>query len=275
MAVNEILLAGPYGPLRIRIHLPALPSVAGLVWAHGGSFVGGDLDMPESEQVARELADRRIVVVSVDYQLGPVSPWWATELGVPVRDGAVYPVPQHELMFALNWARTAGLGPPAGGWSLGGASAGASLAASAALLLRDAGNSPRSIVLVYPTVHGKLPPPSSSLQEAMIGVDEFRRFPPDRMREMNENHAGGELDACRSRAFAGGQNLKGLPRVLIVNSEHDDLRASGEAFASELADAGVDVKVVMEPGTFHGHLNDELSPQALRTIETISGWLKS
>ena len=32
----------------------------GLVWAHGGAFIGGDLDMPEADVVARELASARV-----------------------------------------------------------------------------------------------------------------------------------------------------------------------------------------------------------------------
>jgi acetyl esterase/lipase len=50
-------------------------------------------------------------------------------------------------------------------------------------------------------------------------------------------------------------DLRGLPRTLIVNSDYDRLRASGESFASALAGAGVDVESVREQGTIHGHLN--------------------
>jgi acetyl esterase/lipase len=42
------------------------------VWAHGGGFAAGDLDMPEAHAVATALAARGIAVVSVDYRLvGP------------------------------------------------------------------------------------------------------------------------------------------------------------------------------------------------------------
>ena len=39
-----------------------IPNGAGLVWAHGGGFAGGDLDMPEADGVARALAARGITV---------------------------------------------------------------------------------------------------------------------------------------------------------------------------------------------------------------------
>jgi hypothetical protein len=38
---------------------------AGLVWAHGGGFAAGDLDMPEADWVARAFAARGATVVSI------------------------------------------------------------------------------------------------------------------------------------------------------------------------------------------------------------------
>ena len=38
----------------------------GLVWAHGGGFVAGDLDMPEADWLARTFAARGVTVVSID-----------------------------------------------------------------------------------------------------------------------------------------------------------------------------------------------------------------
>ena len=53
---------------------------AGLVWAHGGGFAAGDLDMPEADWVARSLAERGITVISVDYALAPTPQAWADAL---------------------------------------------------------------------------------------------------------------------------------------------------------------------------------------------------
>ena len=57
------------------------------------------------------------------------------------------------------------------------------------------------------------------------------------------------------------------------NSEFDSLRSSGEAYAGELAASGVDVAVLREIGTHHGHLNQPDTPAAIRSIERVAAWL--
>ena len=63
-----------------------------LVWAHGGGFLGGDLDMREADWTAREVCARAgAVVVSVDYRLAV--------------DGVCYPVPHDDTVAAVAWVR--------------------------------------------------------------------------------------------------------------------------------------------------------------------------
>ena len=54
---------------RVRVYPAEHPNGSGLVWAHGGGFAAGDLDMPEADHVARELAAAGTTVFSVDYRL--------------------------------------------------------------------------------------------------------------------------------------------------------------------------------------------------------------
>jgi acetyl esterase/lipase len=99
----------------------------GLVWAHGGGFAAGDLDMPEADWVARSLAARGVTVVSVDYRL--------------VGDGCRYPAPSDDVLAAWRWtlAHADELGLDRDRLAIGGASAGANLVAGAVLrLLRPA-----------------------------------------------------------------------------------------------------------------------------------------
>jgi acetyl esterase/lipase len=125
--VNRILFVsgqvfdgtGPHGPVPVRIYAPDSSSGAPcLVWMHGGGFIGGHLDMPEADWVAREMVTRAgIVVVSVDYRL--------------CTGGVAYPVPHDDVVAAMRWVRgnAAALGADGGRISIGGASAGATLAA--------------------------------------------------------------------------------------------------------------------------------------------------
>ncbi|WP_240930386.1 alpha/beta hydrolase [Isoptericola sp. BMS4] len=282
VAVTDRVRAGPHGDLRVRVYTPAAAPVAGLVWAHGGAFMHGDLDMAEADWVARSLAAAGTVVASVDYRLAPPLDYRA-DGARPTGDGVRFPVPSEEVAFAFTWAAGPdGPAPdlPAGRWSLGGASAGGDLAAGAALRLRDgavpghdAPPTPRSVVLAYPVTHAELPPYSAELATKVAALPAEKDFPPAAVRAMNANYLGHDGPAGSPYAFPGGQDLRGLPPTLIVNSDHDALRAGGEAYAAELAAAGVDVMVVREDGTTHGHLNRPDEPGAARSIARVAAWL--
>ena len=72
---------------------------------------------------------------------------------------------------------------------------------------------------------------------------------------MNANYLGGRAGEVAGYAMPAHAALAGLPPTTIVNSEYDDLPASVERFAEQLAEAGVAVDVYCEAGVLHGHLN--------------------
>jgi acetyl esterase len=272
-------LAGPHGSIPVRIY-PAqgdgAGSAPGLVWLHGGGFAYGDLDMPEADWVARQFAARGVGVVSVAYRLAPELP--ANTGDDPRVDGAHFPVPSDDVLTAFRWtvdhATELGLDPDA--ISLGGASAGAALAAGASLRLRAAGPyTPFRIVLAYPTVHAVLPEPSAELAAKLETLPEDRLFRPEAVARMNLNYVGDPAALTDPHAFPGGHDLSGLPPTLVLNSDRDSLRSSGEAYADELFTAGVGVTCLFEPDTTHGHLNQPDSPEALASLSTIADWLLS
>ncbi|PFG42000.1 acetyl esterase/lipase [Isoptericola jiangsuensis] len=287
--VTERLLDGPHGDLRVRVHEPAGTPVAGLVWAHGGAFYRGDLDMHEADGVARHLAAHGVVVVTVDYSLVPSFEERAALPGAGSgRTDVHFPVPSHELASAFAWAAGAGLGVAPDAWSVGGASAGGNLAAGAALRLRDAVAGvdgvvplppgtvpvlPRSVVLAYPVLHRDLPPARDELLAKVRSVSPGEGFPPARYRAMTDNYVGHDGDAGSPYAFPGGQDLRGLPPTLVLTSDRDALRASGEAFAAELAAAGSDVVLVREDATRHGHLNQPQDPGCARSLARLTTFL--
>ncbi|MET0695469.1 MAG: alpha/beta hydrolase fold domain-containing protein, partial [Propionibacteriaceae bacterium] len=224
-------------------------------------FIGGDLDMPEAHEVSRGIVGRTgAVVVSVDYRLCPVPP----ALGGPAEpassdEAAVrFPVPHDDVLAAYRWTRASAdqLRIDPNRVALGGASAGANLAAGVALHLRDLGDSPWQLLLAYPVVHPVLPEPSAELAEAIALTPYVLRFPPDLCRVMNENYLGGPIEDAHPYAFAGlSEDLVGFPPTLIDNDEFDELRSSGETFATQLRNAGVEVEQVTSLGVTHGHLN--------------------
>jgi acetyl esterase/lipase len=276
--VLEETIDGPHGPLRVRVYRPDGPTApsAGLVWAHGGAFAFGDLDMPEADWVSRGVADAGIPVVSVDYQLAATT-YLAGHLGVEAREGVGFPVASEEVGAAFEWAvgRT-GWGVPADRWSLGGASAGANLCAGAALRLRDEGRpQPRSLVLAYPLVHPELPPHRAELAEKVAALPPEARFHPETIAAINLNYVGDESYLVSPYAFPGTHDLHGLPPTFILNSDADDLRSSGEVFAAELAAAGVDLLMIRENDTRHGHLNEPDNPGAALSLRRMVAWLAS
>lgn len=231
-------VAGPHGPVPVRIY--GVGDGPCLVWLHGGAFQMGDLDMPEADWVARDLVGRTgAVVVSVDYRLAV--------------GGVAYPVPHDDVVAAVRWVRdTLGMSSVC----VGGASAGGNLAAGAALRLRDDdGWQPAGLVLAYPVLHPRLPAPPASLTERMAEVPALLHFPPADVRRITENYLGGPVNRADGYAMPGLAVLEGLCPTLVLTAEYDDLRASGQVFAGELAAAGVDVRHVRILSMLHGFLN--------------------
>jgi acetyl esterase/lipase len=255
--VSDEVLDGPHGALRVRVYTPDNPAGPGLVWAHGGGFAAGEIDMPEADWVARSFADRGIVVVSVDYALAPFPRTWAAAADAPERDGAHYPVASDEVEHAFRWAVTSGLAD--GPWSIGGASAGGNLATGAALRLsHGSGPVPALAVLAYPTLHAVQGGPDAALRSALDADPEADTFGPDPVRVMYENYLGSTVDAADVYAVPGTASvdeLRNFPATIMINDEIDELRVSGEAFGASLRDAGIDLDISTEPGTRHGHLN--------------------
>jgi acetyl esterase len=273
-----------------------------LVWAHGGGFVAGDLDMPEADWVARSLAARGVAVISIDYRL------------VAADGSGQYPAASDDVLAAWRWTleHAGELGIDPARTVLGGASAGGNLVAGAVLrLLADADTTgpvggagpgeavgaaptevapptdfpptslagtilPAGLFLAYPTLLAVQPAPDAALRALLDADPEADVFPPARVLAMYEDYLGGTIGAPPLAAVPGlatPDDLTGHPPVLMVNGEADELRVSGEVYAAALTAAGVDLELTTEPGTGHGHLNRPGEPAASATIERVVRWL--
>lgn len=238
-----------------------------LVWCHGGAFVGGDLDMPEADATAREISARAdSIVISVNYRLAV--------------DGQHYPVPLDDVVTAFEWAIedcARSLDADRDRITLGGASAGANLAAGAALRLRDAGRTlPAGMILVYPALHPVMPAASMELQDKVARLSEWMAFAPEIFTAILENYLGAPVEAADSYAMPGlAKDLTGLPPTYVVNCEYDSLRASGERFVEQLRIASVPVQARTVLGATHGHLNRPGLPITASTLAQMADWVRS
>ncbi|WP_460798897.1 alpha/beta hydrolase [Microbacterium sp. GXF0217] len=260
----------------VRVYPAEAPNGTGLVWAHGGGFLFGDIDMPESDWVARQLAARGTTVVSVDYRLAPKPAEF--HAGVEEAPGHIYPAGSDDMVAALQWTRehAAELGISLDALAIGGTSAGGNLAAGAALRLAGTADAPVLALLAYPTLLAVQPAPDAELRAALDAEPDADRFAPDAVLRMYENYLGGPVDDAPLPAVPGNATASDLahyPTTFIVNGDADELRVSGEFFAATLAAAGRDVEVLTEPGTQHGHLNRPEEPAATRTIERFAARL--
>ncbi|MGX1161395.1 acetyl esterase/lipase [Arthrobacter sp. SLBN-100] len=267
LSIEDREIEGPYGTVPVRVYNPSKGSEGRpcLIWCHGGGWAFGDLDMAEAHEVSRGIAGRaNAVVVSVDYRLCPVPQGFGpavtgesttTTEGVPA---VHFPIPHTDVMAAYRWVREVSgqLGVDKDRIAIGGASAGANLAAGAALNLRDEGEAPSQVLLSYPVVHPELPQPSEELAGAIASTPSLFLFPPEVLTPLVTSYLG-ERDDVPAYAFPGtSDSLAGYPRTFIDNAEFDDLRSSGEAFADKLRAAGVHVEQVTTYGVIHGHLNN-------------------
>ena len=245
VTIESTSITGPYGDIPMRVYRPPASSgqAPGLLWLHGGAFVTGDLDMAEAHVVSAELASRGAIVVSVDYRLAS--------------ETVHYPVPLDDVHAAWGWfaKATNDLGTDPRRLAIGGASAGANLAAAAAMRVRDdSGILPTVMLLAYPVVHFPVPALSDGLAAEMRQLPRMLRFTVADIIDITRWYLG-RLTDIPTRTMPGHGNLEGMPPTRIVLSEYDDLRGSGELFEEQLREVGVPVHSTVAAGMLHGHLN--------------------
>ncbi len=230
---DEQLATADGGQFRVRVLVPAGEVTALVVYYHGGGWTIGDID--GYDHLARVLANRlRAAVVNVDYRLAPEHHFPAA-----VDDSWVALVWAHEHM-----AEIAGGPVPL---VVMGDSAGGNLSAVVARRARDAGGPQLACqVLVYPATDADLDTasyldPENQLlltRESMIWFwDHYAPDPADRKHP----------DASPLQAG----DLSGLAPAIVLTAEHDPLRDEGEAYAEQLAQAGVPVTLQRCIGQMH------------------------
>ncbi len=209
-----------YRPTGITEPAPAL------LWIHGGGYVLGTAQQ-DDVRCRRFSARLGITVASVDYRLAPEHP---------------YPASLEDCYSAFTWL--AGL--PAVDRSrvaIGGASAGAGLAAALALLARDRGEiAPAFQLLAYPMLDDR--------SSAAPANPRYRLWDPRANRFGWTAYLG---DADPTVAVpARHDDLSGLPPAWIGVGTHDLFHDEDLAYAARLVEAAVPCQLEVVPGAFHG-----------------------
>ncbi|WP_416416421.1 alpha/beta hydrolase [Paenarthrobacter aromaticivorans] len=157
---------------------------------------------------------------------------------------------------------------------IGGASAGACLAAAATLRLRDEKNEgPDRLVLAYGTFHAALPALAPEVKARVRGRYGIAQANPATVERMNRNYAGSLEAMSDFQAFPGGGDLSDFPPTLMLDADRDTFRASGQAFRDELVAAGTAVEYRVVTDSRHGFFDKPETPTFAEGIRRIHAWL--
>jgi acetyl esterase len=247
----------------VRVYTP--PGGAGplpvVVFFHGGGWVVCTLET--HDPYCRALAgEAGVVVVSVDYRLAPEYK---------------FPAGVEDCLAATEWVleHAAELGGDGSRVFVAGDSAGGTLAAVVALLLRDKGEAGRLAgqILLYP-VAGYYEPPTVSYVEMAEGYGLTRKG----MVWFWDHYLNDAGEAKDFRAVPlSAASLAGLPRAFVVTAEYDVLRDEGQEYARRLEAAGVSVTHEFAEGMNHGFAASPnefpFLPQAKEMLRRVAGWI--
>ncbi|WP_431933538.1 alpha/beta hydrolase [Nonomuraea jabiensis] len=235
----------------VRIYRPHRAQGA-IVWMHGGGFVVGDLDT-EHLWAARLADGSDTVVISVNYRRAPEHR---------------FPAARDDVHAVLTWAaeHAAELGIDPGRIAVGGHSAGAGLAAQAALWARDEQGPPIRFQL--------LNEPELDDRQETWSQRNFTDTPwIDRdVVAASWRHYLGSVPATPYAAPARATDLSGLPPAYIATAEFDPNRDEAITYGLRLLQAGVSVELHQWPGTFHGSqaiLSAEISQRQVTALGAV------
>ncbi|WZH38642.1 MAG: alpha/beta hydrolase fold domain-containing protein [Microbacterium enclense] len=235
IVVDDVTVDGPEGVVRLRRYRPSaspgpLPTQ---LWLHGGGFVGGSVDELINDRLcARRASDVGMQVLSLDYRLAPEHPYPAPVLDALAAVDALAAAPAE---FGVDLSRL----------GIGGASAGAAIAASTALRLRGP-DTPQLVHLALDVPVVAMEPMGASAEKYATG------FGLDGLDRLIGMYVGPHGPADEYIAPLDVADLSGLPRTLVMVAEHDPLRDAGVRFAARLSEASVPVNVVVGAGHVHG-----------------------
>ena len=228
---------GPNGDVSVRIVRPAgaTGTLPVILYIHGAGWVFGNAGT--HDRLVRELAvGAGAAAVFPEYSLSPE---------------VKYPVALEECYAVARWLAegAAGKGLDVTRVAVCGDSVGGNLAAATAILAKQRGDITFAAqALLYPVTDAKFD--DGSYTQFADGYwltrtgmrwywDQYTTDPAER----------NLITASPLRASS--EELKGVPKTLVINGECDVLRDEGESYARHLREAGVDVTATRYAGIIH------------------------
>ncbi|MFJ6701095.1 alpha/beta hydrolase [Streptomyces sp. NPDC091272] len=215
----------------VRIFRPAAGHRGWLVWAHGGSWHSGSVaGWHRSCADLARLAG--CAVLSVDYRLAPDHP---------------HPAALEDVLAAVEWAQQKSDQEGLPAVSVGGDSSGATIAASAAVVLRDEQRPLTAQLLAYPPLDPECRAPSYTRY--------FDNFPSPELlatawRSYRRN--GTKVPASLPSTPFEVEDLTGLAPAVLGVGEFDAVADDVREYARRLARAGNDLEFEEFPRMMHG-----------------------
>ncbi|MFI9616861.1 alpha/beta hydrolase [Streptomyces sp. NPDC052023] len=234
---HRTLKVGPTGTVDVRVVRPKgvkgkLPAV---VYTHGGGWVLGSENT--HDRLVRQIANgARAAVIFVNYTPSPE---------------ARFPVAIEQAYAVTKWVAEHGRDINVDGsrLAIAGDSVGGNMAAAVTLMAKQRGGPELDgQVLMYPVT------------DANFNTDSYRTFADGpwltrkAMQWFWDNYAPNKKDRkniLASPLRANLNQLKGLPKALLITDEGDVLRDEGEAYAAKLRAAGNDITTVRYQGAIH------------------------
>lgn len=243
--------------VRIRIlHPCSEPEGPAFIYLHGGGWTIFSIDT--HDRLMREYAHRaQVTVVGIDYSLSPE---------------AKFPTAIEDVLSVIQWLKSSGSEHhiDARCLAIGGDSAGANLAVSTALSLRDLGKKDvRALLLNYGAF--------TSMQDGQS----YQQFDGDsynltaaEMASFWSDYVRDEKDFSNPLVCPLQANLNGLPPTFFAIAACDILADENVALANRMEKAGIPTEVNIYQGATHSFLEAvSISSLAERALDDASSWL--
>jgi acetyl esterase len=236
----------------LRVYRPSPAPYGWLVWAHGGSWHGGSLEHWHGP--AMDLAAvSGCTVVSTGYRLAPRHR---------------HPDQLHDVLAALAWAGRQAGGEPV---AIGGDSAGGTIAACAALALRDGDTPLAAQVLAYPPLDpGCAAPSYTSLPGAFPAAADLKAAWRAYRGDTGEA-AAGNGERLHSTPLEADR-FDGLAPAILAVGDLDPVIDDVTGYARRLRQAGNDVTLRIFPRTPHAAFLSPF-PGAGKRDPSLRSWL--